>query len=63
MNLLLIPCKYILSIFFSSKYFHLKEREQGSSHHGSVITNATRIHEDVDSIHGLDQWIKDLALP
>ena len=33
-----------------------------SSHHGSVVTNPTRIHEDVDSILGLAQWVKDPAL-
>ena len=34
-----------------------------SSHHGSVVKNPTRIHEDVGSIPGLTQWVKDLALP
>ena len=34
-----------------------------SSHYGSAITNPTSIHEDVGSIPGLAQWVKDLALP
>ena len=31
------------------------------SHHGSVLTNLTRIHEYVGSIPSLIQWVKDLV--
>ena len=35
----------------------------GSSHHGKVVTNPTRIHEDANSIPGPARWVKDLVLP
>ena len=37
-------------------------RTPRSSRHGVAETNPTRIHEVVDSIPGLAQWIKDLVL-
>ena len=34
-----------------------------SSHCGLALTNPTGIHEDLGSIPGLSQWVKDLSLP
>ena len=34
-----------------------------SSHHDSVETNLTSMHEDAGLIPNLAQWTKDLALP
>ena len=40
---------------------NLKKRYR-SSHYGSAVMNTTSIHEDMDLIPGLTQWVKDLVL-
>ena len=37
-------------------------KHYGSSRGGSAVTNPTSIHEDVGSIPGLAQWVKDPVL-
>ena len=41
----------------------LKNKHIESSCHGSVVKILTSIHEDVGSIPGFPQWVKDLVLP
>ena len=58
-----------LLILFEFCYFRnklgssFKDEKPGSSYCGSAVTNPTRNHEVAGLISGLDQWVKDPALP
>ena len=41
----------------------VKRKMGRSSYHGSVVMNLISIQEDMSSIPGLPQWVKDPALP
>ena len=50
------------NLYLKENFPSLKSGKSGSSHHGSVEMNLTRIQEDASSIPGLAQWVKDVAL-
>ena len=51
---------YLISCNVGKKYVSIGK---WSSHCGSLITSTTSIHEDMGSIPGFTQWVKDQALP
>ena len=53
---ILVVFKKITSKIFKNVHYR-------SSHHSSSETNPTSIYEDADSIPGLAQQVKDMALP
>ena len=53
---------WIMLVFIKHKLWLLKS-SLGSSHCSSAVTNQTSVHEDVGSIPGLTQRVKDPLLP
>lgn len=47
----------------NSKYSLSSPRECSSSHCGAAVTKLTTTHEDLCTIPGLAEWLKDLVLP
>ena len=62
---ILLKLKYTFGAFESVSFIgenHIKCKSR-SSHHGSVETNLTGIHENAGFILGITQRVKNLALP
>ena len=55
-------CHFNIGYWLKRVTVTLKTTHAGISHCGAVDMNLTSIHEDVGSISGLAQWVKDLAL-
>ena len=62
-SVFLLKCRSSHLIFSCSRCSNGKiKKYERSSHCGLALTNPTSIYEDMGSIPGFVQWVKDLAL-